>query len=362
MELAGQARRGRGLARSGVAAAAFLARRGARGRGRRPQAGGRARGGGAEAAEQGVRLELGAHRRGDLHRRDLVVVSPGRALGPAGAAGGARARGVPVMAELELGFQHLRGTVAAVTGTKGKSTTTAALGRDAARGGRATCAWAATSARPLTGPRRGLDRRRPSSCSRSRASSSRAPTTFRPQRGGLPEPLRRPPRPPPELRGLRAGQGAHLRATRPRRTGRSSTRTTRRCWRWRAQRARAPLPFRVARRRRSRERRRGVLRRTATRACAATGATRRSSALADVAAARARTCAADLLAAAAAAAPAGRARRRRSPAPCAASRGVEHVLERVAEIDGVAFFNDSKATNVDAGAQEPRGVRPAGRR
>jgi UDP-N-acetylmuramoylalanine--D-glutamate ligase len=29
-------------------------------------------------------------------------------------------------------------------------------------------------------------------------------------------------------------------------------------------------------------------------------------------------------------------------------RGVEHVLERVAEIDGVVFFNDSKATNVDA--------------
>jgi UDP-N-acetylmuramoylalanine--D-glutamate ligase len=28
--------------------------------------------------------------------------------------------------------------------------------------------------------------------------------------------------------------------------------------------------------------------------------------------------------------------------------GVEHVLERVAEIDGVVFFNDSKATNVDA--------------
>jgi UDP-N-acetylmuramoylalanine--D-glutamate ligase len=28
--------------------------------------------------------------------------------------------------------------------------------------------------------------------------------------------------------------------------------------------------------------------------------------------------------------------------------GVEHVLERVAEIGGVAFFNDSKATNVEA--------------
>jgi UDP-N-acetylmuramoylalanine--D-glutamate ligase len=29
-------------------------------------------------------------------------------------------------------------------------------------------------------------------------------------------------------------------------------------------------------------------------------------------------------------------------------RGVEHVLEHVADLGGVAFFNDSKATNVDA--------------
>jgi UDP-N-acetylmuramoylalanine--D-glutamate ligase len=32
----------------------------------------------------------------------------------------------------------------------------------------------------------------------------------------------------------------------------------------------------------------------------------------------------------------------------ASFKGVEHVLEHVADIDGVAFFNDSKATNVDA--------------
>jgi UDP-N-acetylmuramoylalanine--D-glutamate ligase len=31
-----------------------------------------------------------------------------------------------------------------------------------------------------------------------------------------------------------------------------------------------------------------------------------------------------------------------------AFRGVEHVLEHVADVRGVAFFNDSKATNVDA--------------
>jgi UDP-N-acetylmuramoylalanine--D-glutamate ligase len=39
------------------------------------------------------------------------------------------------MAALELGFRELRGTVAAITGTKGKSTTTAALGEMLAAGG-----------------------------------------------------------------------------------------------------------------------------------------------------------------------------------------------------------------------------------
>src|SRR4030042_65477 len=41
---------------------------------------------------------------------------------------GAREAGVPVIAEIELAFRHLDGRIAAVTGTKGKSTTTAALG------------------------------------------------------------------------------------------------------------------------------------------------------------------------------------------------------------------------------------------
>ena len=41
--------------------------------------------------------------------------------------------------------------MAAITGTKGKSTTTAALGAMLRGGGRATCAWAATSAQAVTG-------------------------------------------------------------------------------------------------------------------------------------------------------------------------------------------------------------------
>jgi len=55
--------------------------------------------------------------------------------------------------------------------------------------------------------------------------------------------------------------------------------------------------------------------------------------------------------------PAGRGRRRRgssgpprtrSRVPCAPSRGVEHVLEHVAVIGGIDYYDDSKATNVEA--------------
>ena len=41
----------------------------------------------------------------------------------------ARAKGVPVIAEIELASRWLQGRVIAITGTKGKSTTTALTGR-----------------------------------------------------------------------------------------------------------------------------------------------------------------------------------------------------------------------------------------
>ena len=127
MELAGKQVVVVGLARSGIAAAEFLVRRGARvvATDRRP-----AHELQAEAvtlAERGVRLALGGHGRETFTAADLVVVSPGVPWDlPELAA--ARRAGVPVMAELELGFRHMPGRVAAITGTKGKSTTTAALG------------------------------------------------------------------------------------------------------------------------------------------------------------------------------------------------------------------------------------------
>jgi UDP-N-acetylmuramoylalanine--D-glutamate ligase len=114
-----------GAARSGIAAAELLARRGARvtlseSRSDAPAA--------EYLRELGVHLELGGHRLDTFADADLVVVSPGVPTDqpPIDAA---RARGVPVIAELELAARWLQGRVIAITGTKGKSTTTALTGR-----------------------------------------------------------------------------------------------------------------------------------------------------------------------------------------------------------------------------------------
>ena len=116
-----------GLARSGIAAASLCARLGARvvatdrkGPGELPPEV-------MNLEKQGVRLELGGHRMETFTSASMIVVSPGvPSTMPELQA--ARAAGVPVVAELEMGFRMLKGTVAAITGTKGKSTTTAALG------------------------------------------------------------------------------------------------------------------------------------------------------------------------------------------------------------------------------------------
>ncbi len=114
-----------GAARSGVAAAELLVRRGAR----------------VTLTEQsdtvaeaqrlsaaGVALEAGGHRRDTLVDADLVVLSPGVPLDQPLVAE-ARTLGVPVIGEIELACRWLKGRVIAITGTKGKSTTTTLTGR-----------------------------------------------------------------------------------------------------------------------------------------------------------------------------------------------------------------------------------------
>src|SRR5262249_15207188 len=75
-----------------------------------------------------VRLELGGHVTSTFTEADLVVLSPGVPSDLA-VVRAARERGVPVVGEIELASRWLKGRVIAITGTKGKSTTTGLTGR-----------------------------------------------------------------------------------------------------------------------------------------------------------------------------------------------------------------------------------------
>jgi len=116
-----------GLARSGVAAARLLRAAGAQvtGTDLKPL---EALGGVATELEAlGVRLLTGRETRGAFDGADLVVVSPGVPL-DGDQLGPARARGVPIIGELELGWRALEAETIAITGTNGKTTTTALTG------------------------------------------------------------------------------------------------------------------------------------------------------------------------------------------------------------------------------------------
>jgi UDP-N-acetylmuramoylalanine--D-glutamate ligase len=121
-----------GAARSGVAAAELLARRGARVTltETRPS---------FDQADRlrtlGVDLEVGGHRSSTLEAADLIVVSPGVPLEQP-LFDAARARGIETIGELELAWRWVKGSVIAVTGTKGKSTTTTLIGRMLSAAGR----------------------------------------------------------------------------------------------------------------------------------------------------------------------------------------------------------------------------------
>jgi UDP-N-acetylmuramoylalanine--D-glutamate ligase len=113
-----------GGGRSGVAAAELLIARGARVTLSDPAAFPEAE----RLRHLGVAIDIGPHREELFASADLVVLSPGvPPLQPAMEA--ARRAGVPVIGEIELASRWLTGRVIAITGTKGKSTTTTLTAR-----------------------------------------------------------------------------------------------------------------------------------------------------------------------------------------------------------------------------------------
>src|SRR5262249_39922925 len=75
-----------------------------------------------------IPIELGGHKAETFETANLIVLSPGvppeQPLVQA-----ARNRRIPVIGEIELAWRWLKGRVIAITGTKGKSTTTELTGR-----------------------------------------------------------------------------------------------------------------------------------------------------------------------------------------------------------------------------------------
>jgi len=127
-----------GLAQTGVACAKFCAKRGARviavdikpaDQLAKPL---------AELAGTGVTTQLGPFDLSTFLAAELVVMSPGVPHGPETRA--ARAAGIPVIAEIELAYRflHPEATLLAITGTNGKSTTTALTGKLCEHSGRPT--------------------------------------------------------------------------------------------------------------------------------------------------------------------------------------------------------------------------------
>ncbi len=137
MELKGKRVLVVGLGRSGLSAARFLRRQGARVTVSDSRS--------AEALakdipallDAGIMVEAGGHGLLTFRRQDLIVISPGVPLDTPEVRQ-VIALGMPVIGELELASRFLSGKVVAITGSNGKTTTTTLVGQVLADGGLTT--------------------------------------------------------------------------------------------------------------------------------------------------------------------------------------------------------------------------------
>jgi UDP-N-acetylmuramoylalanine--D-glutamate ligase len=127
MELKGKRVLVVGLGKSGLAAALFLRHKGAQVTVSDVRS--------AEALakdipallEEGIMVEAGGHGLLTFRRQDLIVVSPGVPLDTPELVQ-VKSFGLPVIGEVELAARFLKGKVLAITGSNGKTTTTALIG------------------------------------------------------------------------------------------------------------------------------------------------------------------------------------------------------------------------------------------
>lgn len=111
-----------GLARTGVATSLFCADRGARVTATDSRTEGEIGEAIAKLKSAGVTLELGGHREKTFLEQDLIIPSPGVPADEAHLQV-ARAKGITVWSEIELAYRFLKGRLIGITGSNGKTTT-----------------------------------------------------------------------------------------------------------------------------------------------------------------------------------------------------------------------------------------------
>ena len=124
-----------GLARTGVAVARFCAARGARVAAMDDRPAEQLGDAMQQLAQIGCTLAFGGDSRAGFAAQDLIVPSPGVPSNHPGLEA-ARAARVPIWSELELAWRFLRGRLIAVTGSNGKTTTTSLIGHVLAAAGK----------------------------------------------------------------------------------------------------------------------------------------------------------------------------------------------------------------------------------
>jgi UDP-N-acetylmuramoylalanine--D-glutamate ligase len=126
-----------GLGRSGVAAAFFLQEHGAKVTVSDSKSDIQLQSEIAALLDRGVSIETGRHGERTFRDQDLIVVSPGVPTDQPNLQH-ARTLGIPVIGEVELAFRFLQGKVIAITGSNGKTTTTTLVGEILAEAGKTT--------------------------------------------------------------------------------------------------------------------------------------------------------------------------------------------------------------------------------
>jgi UDP-N-acetylmuramoylalanine--D-glutamate ligase len=126
-----------GLGKSGVASALFLQERGAKVAVSDAKSQEQLRGEIPLLLDHGINVETGQHGERTFRDQDLIVVSPGVPFDVPQLVH-ARELGIPVIGEVELAARFIKGHIVAITGSNGKTTTTTLTGEIISAGGRKT--------------------------------------------------------------------------------------------------------------------------------------------------------------------------------------------------------------------------------